>query len=350
MAYRFKLKEPIGRAVQRIGQEQIERAQTSLDASDAVDGIHQTRKAIKRLRALLRLIRPGIEKAQYKRLNTLLGEAGRTLSATRDRDVLARTITGLAHSRDNGGRGAQKLAQTLASDGSAEHTTDAGAAREAARALLLEAGEAWQEIEPRPDSFETIAAGLERGMSDLAAAYADSAREDDEAIHDLRKAVQRHWRHMRLVEAAWPGYFAARAEEAEALSELLGRAQDLTLLIGRLEKSEPEKGKVAAELLRRAQKERKALRKLAQAHAVRLIAEGAASHARRAKDYWEAAVALRAASKAEGRTAREAATAAVAATEAVEEEMPDEMLAPQSKAPEKSPRVRSPAKKKRGAS
>ncbi len=315
MAYRLKLKEPIGRAVKRIGREQIERATTALDASDAVDGIHQTRKAIKRLRALLRLVRPGIEKAKYKQLNTILGEAGRKLSATRDRDVLDKTIAGLMEPGEVATRSTRNVAATLATSDSHAHAADAHAARQAARALLNEADEAWQELKPKPDGFGTIAAGLQRGLTELAAAHADSARDDDdEAIHELRKSVQRHWRHMQLLEAAWPGYFSARAAEAEALSDLLGRSQDLALLVDRLKGTEPGGGKAADELLKRAQKERRALLKLAHGHAARLVAEGAAAHARRAQAYWDAAVALKAASKTEVRTTRKVASAAAQAS------------------------------------
>ncbi len=338
MAYRLKLKEPIGRAVKRIGREQIERATTALQASDAVDGIHQTRKAIKRLRALLRLIRPGIEKAQYKQLNTILGDAGRKLSATRDRDVLARTIAGLMEAGEVPTRAARTAADTLIASGSHAHVADADAARQAARALLVEAGEAWLELKPDPDGFEVIAAGLERGMTELAAAYSDGTRDDDEAIHDLRKCVQRHWRHMQLLEAAWPGYFSARAEEAEALSDLLGRSQDLTLLVHCLEAADPDAKKALDDLAKRAEKERKALRKLGQAHAARLVAESASSHARRAQAYWDAAVAIKSASKSEVHAARTAAPAA--AQPAIPEPVPPSR--------KRSPRAKAAKATKRG--
>ena len=43
---------------------------------------------------------------------------------------------------------------------------------------------------------------------------------------------------MRLMRAAWPGYFQARERQARELSDLLGQAQDLTVLLDRLERLE----------------------------------------------------------------------------------------------------------------
>lgn len=294
MAYRLKLKEPVGRAVRRIGAEQLERALRELRGRDAVTAIHQTRKCIKRLRALLRLVRPGIDKSDYRRINAGLRDAGRALSAVRDRDVMAQTVVGLADGPGEHKPALRRLAKALAGQSADGTAPSIGAARAEARALLQEAADNWQKLKPRPDSFATIAAGLERGLTELANAHAATAADDDEAFHDLRKAVQRHWRHMRLVEAGWPGYFGARAEEASTISDLLGRAQDFTLLIDHLDGpsrnglSQPD----ALAVRETARQQRKALRKEARGLIARLIAEGPGAHARRATDYWEAAASL----------------------------------------------------------
>ena len=119
---------------------------------------------------------------------------------------------------------------------------------------------------------------------------------DDEAVHDWRKAVQRHWRHMLLLREAWPEYFEARAAEAKEVSELLGLAQDLTLLIAHTKRSvglhvTPAKAEVVVSL---AKAKRQTLRQVARERCVRLVTEGPDGHAQRAEDYWHAACGLKA--------------------------------------------------------
>ena len=67
MAFRFKLAEPFEEGCKRIAREQIERAQCQLKGSgDPVVAVHETRKSLKRLRALLRLIRPALGEEAYR--------------------------------------------------------------------------------------------------------------------------------------------------------------------------------------------------------------------------------------------------------------------------------------------
>ena len=62
MTYRFKLQEPVADGVRRIGLEQVEIAAAKLASKDDIPAaIHDARRCLKRLRALLRLIRPGLE-------------------------------------------------------------------------------------------------------------------------------------------------------------------------------------------------------------------------------------------------------------------------------------------------
>ena len=68
MTYRFKLQEPIGQGVRRIGLEQIEIAEAKLASKDDISAaIHDARRCLKRVRALLRLIQPGLEEDLYRR-------------------------------------------------------------------------------------------------------------------------------------------------------------------------------------------------------------------------------------------------------------------------------------------
>ena len=96
MAFRFKLNEPVEKGFRRIGLEQIERAERQLSASESLEvATHETRKSLKRVRALLRLARPGLGDTVYRAENARFRDIGALLSSARDSDVLLETVTKL---------------------------------------------------------------------------------------------------------------------------------------------------------------------------------------------------------------------------------------------------------------
>jgi CHAD domain-containing protein len=295
MAYRFKLNESAGKALLRTGAEQFRCALESLRDADTTSGIHGTRKSIKRLRALLRLARPGLAKAEYQKLNATLRDAGRALSATRDRDVLLVTMAELSAGSPDLQPTLRRISSTIAPAAETANTKPHTDVIRQARTLLQTAATEWETLELSDDAFPTLAEGLARGLLDVGEAFEATEGGDEEAFHDLRKTVQRHRRHMRLVEAGWPAYFVARADEAKTISELLGKAQDLTLLLRHLGDDGPASvSQDALARLRETVKERRAaLQDLARSHTRRLLAEGPRAHARRATEYWTAARTLR---------------------------------------------------------
>ena len=89
MSYGLTFQETPADAVERVRREQLGAAAESLrDGDDPIEAIHDARKRIKKTRALLRLARPGLEKAEYRRRNRALRDTGRGMSANRDADVL----------------------------------------------------------------------------------------------------------------------------------------------------------------------------------------------------------------------------------------------------------------------
>jgi CHAD domain-containing protein len=115
---------------------------------------------------------------------------------------------------------------------------------------------------------------------------------DDERVHDLRKEVQQHWRHLQLLSNAWPKALRPHIALARELSEALGRDHDLAVLaafareaVARQE--EPTKGLLAyADFCNGEQAK---LRRHAGLLARRLYAEKPKSLRRRLKIYWETA-------------------------------------------------------------
>jgi CHAD domain-containing protein len=79
-----------------------------LDRADSREhSVHETRKALKRLRAMLRLLEPALGGKAYAYEDAAVREAARRLSGPRDAEVLLATLEGLieAHPGELAGRG-----------------------------------------------------------------------------------------------------------------------------------------------------------------------------------------------------------------------------------------------------
>src|SRR5690349_17569591 len=73
------------------------------------DTVHEVRKSLKRLRALLRLLRHSLGRDEYRRENLALRDAARPLAVVRDAKVFVGTIQGLARGRSPTGTLARQL-------------------------------------------------------------------------------------------------------------------------------------------------------------------------------------------------------------------------------------------------
>lgn len=234
MAYRLKLKEPLAKGVRRIAGEQLGNAAARLEGgSNPETSVHEARKSLKRTRALLRLVRPGLGETDFRKSNTRLRDIGRGLSAARDRDVVRALLKGLEESKPAMAKAAGRLRAILdatpgAANGSGAPQRNVAEALHEIAAMRRELGD----LALHPASFDTIVAGLTKshraGRKALARALANS--EEAEALHDLRKAAQAYWRQMILIQQAWPEACLARAAAAKLVADLLGHDHDVALL------------------------------------------------------------------------------------------------------------------------
>lgn len=227
MPYRLKLTECLAENLRRIAGDQVGGCLPVGRGVGASAWVHETRKRLKRTRALLRLVRAGIPAKAWRRENEALRDIARALSARRERDVLPATIASLARSADTDLAAALERLRACV-----EGAGRAGGARPASLAAvareLAAARERLTRLEVSGAPEKLIAAGIaathRRGRDWLEVAERDGS---DDAVHELRKTVQVHWRQMLLVEPAWPDMIGVRARAARALATPLGEHQDL---------------------------------------------------------------------------------------------------------------------------
>jgi CHAD domain-containing protein len=268
--------ERLGVGLQRMALGQLELAIEALAGVDSKHSperrVHETRKALKRLRALLRLVRDDLGEQTYERESVLLRDAGARLAWARDAEILLATLDGLiaTHAQRLGSRrGVQRLRTRLQRerDGAAElaladSATHAGAIDDL-RALRVRVS-TWNLADA--GGIEAIEPALERlygqGRKRMRrAARTSGGRASARRLHEWRKRVKdlryaaemlqradgrdgdgRKGRAKKSTSSgkqrqrvqAQARYIDKLARDADDLGELLGAEHDLAVLAERV--------------------------------------------------------------------------------------------------------------------
>ena len=234
MPYAIQPGEETPAAVRRIAHEQLAAALAELDAEDRLlaDRVHEVRKHCKRLRGLLRLVRPGLE-AVYGRENHALRDAARELSGVRDAHALEETFDRLLAALPATSRGQQCSAIRGKLVAQRELACRAAAERlPRARDQLAAVQSRVDQWPVRGKRFKAIGGGLERTYGKARRRMRAAARApDSDAFHEWRKQLKDHWYHLRLLAPFAPDALAPVIERVHYLADLLGEDHDLAELV-----------------------------------------------------------------------------------------------------------------------
>lgn len=295
MAYRLTPGQPISDSVRQIGTDQIDRVLAGFSPkSRNGNAVHEARKAMKRLRALLHLVRPAMRKEDFRREEARVKQIGRSLAGVRDIQAMLETIAKLEAYDEPDGQGpvAAELRTRFEARRAAAEKGLNGSGATQARKLLREARRGFSELELQNDDFAVVAATLEADYRKARRSYAHAYRcGEDEAFHDWRKYVQRHWRQLLLVAPAWPKALRPHIALARTLSDVLGEDHDLFILAGLVRAEDKPLGKAAdvEAFLALCRARQEALRDIAREMGARLLAEKPSSLSARLKVYWATA-------------------------------------------------------------
>ena len=164
MTYRFKLNETVSAGASRIGLEQIDIAEARLASRDDIPtAIHDARRCLKRLRALLRLIRPALAESTYRREANRIAGIGKLLADARDQHVMQQTLAKIETRFGTFPKSVGAKLTKLMANGSGTRSARAGA-QERRQALdgLAQARKFFARMQRRPITFDHLAAGVER--------------------------------------------------------------------------------------------------------------------------------------------------------------------------------------------
>ncbi|MGC1489596.1 MAG: CHAD domain-containing protein [Albidovulum sp.] len=230
MAFRFNHDDLTAHdGLRRLATERARRALAVLDNPDLTisEQVFATRKHIKKLRALLRLIRPNFK--GYRQENEDLRGTAQLIADLRDHDAINEALVNLAALT---GLKDTVLVQLSATRPLAESTTQTATGRLSTCKTSLKAflGRC-AEWDIAGEDFGCLQPGLERSWRRAQkAAQAARTTPEVEPIHIWRKRVKDHWYHARLLAPVWPQMMGPHVAVADQLGKLLGEARDLHLL------------------------------------------------------------------------------------------------------------------------
>jgi CHAD domain-containing protein len=235
MGFRFKRKESIRDGVRRIADEQIGRALRDLDDPElsAAQKVHQLRKRCKKLRGLIRLVRPGFEEV-YRHENAWFRDTARPLSRVRDSKSVIDAFDGLMKQLGDREDFAVfepiRLELSARRDRMKDDAIDLPERLAAARERMRQAGDRVADWGGDLDR-KALAAGLAKTYGRCRQALRQAERSSTpEALHEWRKRVKYHWYHTRLMERAWSPLLSAAGEVGKDIADLLGDDHDLAVL------------------------------------------------------------------------------------------------------------------------
>lgn len=277
---------PWGSGFQRMLLEQTAHLSEELisASNDVEEMIHEVRKRCKRVRAIVRLLRPHA-KPLYRQENATFRDIAQRFSSFRDTDVRLETFDELV-GPDESERFAP-LRDLLV------RRRDTGLLQEQVSLTareVIEVRERLKRADIPNESFKLIGPGLRfcygRGRRAMSKAY---KKQEETAFHEWRKRVKDLGYQMQILRELWPPMLKRLRTELDELGDLLGKEHDLTVLGETISKQADDQVRKQdlQRFLELTETRKLKLQTEAQAAGQRLYAEKPGNFMRRIEAYWE---------------------------------------------------------------
>lgn len=247
MSIRLKYREDFSNGLNRLAVRETKKAKKSLENArgqeELHEAIHTTRKAFKKIRATLRLVRDSI--SDYKVWNAFFRDEARKVSAVRDATAHLETLELLENQYKKGLR--KNVFKGF------RNSLHAYRSREARKAFvenrhqmtILKALERKMEElrhwTPGVQEFQQIRPSLKRvykrGRKGFRKAQRRGKTED---FHEWRKRAKYLRYQLDILHRVWPAFMKTFENELHELTDLTGTAHDLVNLKRTLEKESPQ--------------------------------------------------------------------------------------------------------------
>jgi CHAD domain-containing protein len=238
MAFELKPDESVRKGIRRIARKQIDGALEHLTASRSEsrdEAVHEARKSFKKVRAVLRFVRPVIGDCMYREENFRFRDAGRPLTEVRDARILIETLDGLAgHFREHiSGRSFGGIRKALQANLRAvrKRVLDKDDALAAVAGAVRQAREHLKDWADVPNKWSSLGNGLTDVYRRAGEAHAAAAADTTvETLHEWRKQAKYLRYQLEILRPLWPERLEELASEADRMQDLLGGDHDLAVL------------------------------------------------------------------------------------------------------------------------
>ncbi|WP_319518229.1 CHAD domain-containing protein [uncultured Martelella sp.] len=244
MAFALDPDRPFDAAAKKAATSQLEDAIKALKKQPRGlhEAVHDARKKFKRVRGLLKLIRPAapdFARQENERIRAIA--AG--LSGERDATALIECATYL---RGLAGDGARDMALARLETALRERRETIAATeadlKKKAKAAIHDCHDAIAAIEKidlhadRKTAAKYLAKGWKKQLANAQVALMTAQAEgDDNDFHELRKKSQTYWMFCALLSPVWPSALKGKRSDAKALADALGHEHDLSMLLALLD-------------------------------------------------------------------------------------------------------------------
>jgi CHAD domain-containing protein len=224
--------------LRRIATKETDDALEQLTAGHQGSGdeaVHEARKSFKKIRAVLRLVRPKIGEGAYRRENLCFRDAGRPLTEVRDAKILIESLSGLVeHFKEHvSGRSFGEVRKALQANlrGVRKRVLDEQNAFEVVGETVRQARERVKDWADVPGKWSSVRDGLREVYRRTRITFQEaSADATVEKLHEWRKQSKYLRYQLEVLRPLWPERLGELADEADRMGELLGDDHDLTVL------------------------------------------------------------------------------------------------------------------------
>ncbi|HSR40675.1 MAG TPA: CHAD domain-containing protein [Longimicrobiales bacterium] len=288
--------ESLAPGMRRVALAEVDAALEGLEESDPPEpplaGVHEVRRRLKRVRALLRLARPHVDEGLFADQNGSYRDLARAVAPARDAQVLVETLARIA---DTEGANVAELLADLRSrrDAVVARVLPPGTVRALDRRLRTAAGvvPAWT---PPTLDWPSVQSGLRRSYDAGRRALRTVLRSGagatapGPAYHEWRKRAKDLRHQLEFLGGVWPPVMETVDAELHRLTDLLGAANDLVVLLGVLTEVNGPSGSPGSARVRHAAREaRDRAWREAEPLGRRIWAEAPAVFSRRIGSYWD---------------------------------------------------------------
>lgn len=233
MGFSFSQRRAVRAQVRKIAAEQIDGALADMAAGGRFDDtVHELRRRCKKIRALLRLVRPNF--SHFAQENAAFRDAAEALSASRDAAVMLETFDALFEGdavwpeADARGRLRSALEDNVHR---ISQQQDRGDLFEGFTEVMVDARKRVDGWTLQGRGFALIEPGLRATYARMRNRLKVAAKTGvDEDFHEWRKQTKNHGFHVSLLKDSAPDRLGARKVELDMLGEYLGDHHNLAVL------------------------------------------------------------------------------------------------------------------------